>query len=197
MDYYDAIKLFNIDKGQELNRETVKKKYRTLVKKWHPDVYGCDEKYKKVQEAYKIINKYLEGVAELQKATGSKDNDTVIISLQELLTLFNGKSINTDNGIILTKNNIGRYLVYIKIEVKLIVDGVEHKHTFVKPRSIKDEYDVTVEVPDTDLDEAIDIKVEVLDKKIVKTMGEIRMNFRFNFNYISQVIVAVQRTESK
>lgn len=61
----EAFKLFSLDKNSD--EITIKKKYRTLVKKWHPDKWSNDtEENKKIAErnfikvsnAYEIIKQY-------------------------------------------------------------------------------------------------------------------------------------------
>lgn len=197
MDYYEALKLFNIGNGKELNKENVKQIYRKLVKKWHPDVCGSDNKYKEIQEAYETINEHFKGMDEIKKSTHKDNREAIILDLKDLLEIFKGGSIRISEDTSIDKINIGRYNIFIKIELAVIINGKTLNSEFIRPRSIKDEYEVDLEIPGTELDKDIDIKVMILDKSIEKTMSEIRLNFRFNFSHISRVVVAIQRTDSK
>ena len=57
----DALKTFNLD--HNIDEEKLKKKYKTLVKKYHPDVknnlINKDMKIKEINKAYKILQKFL------------------------------------------------------------------------------------------------------------------------------------------
>ena len=59
MNLSEAKKVLNL--GESYTPEEVKKNYRDLVKKFHPDKnpYGSD-KFIKIQEAYEFINDYQE-----------------------------------------------------------------------------------------------------------------------------------------
>src|SRR5690554_3369101 len=53
-DYYDVLGV-----SRDANEIEIKKAYRTLAKKYHPDVNkepGAEEKFKEVQEAYEILS---------------------------------------------------------------------------------------------------------------------------------------------
>ena len=60
----DARKILEL--GEDATLEEVKKTYRSLSKKWHPDKCKkdkelCHEMMKKINKAYKLINKYIQG----------------------------------------------------------------------------------------------------------------------------------------
>lgn len=58
MNIMDSLKILNVT--TESSIDDIKKSYRLLCKKYHPDVYkGNDSKIKEVIEAYRVINKYV------------------------------------------------------------------------------------------------------------------------------------------
>jgi hypothetical protein len=52
MNATEAIKILGIEKKYPISEETVKKHYREMAKKSHPDITGSDEQMKKINEAY-------------------------------------------------------------------------------------------------------------------------------------------------
>ena len=53
-DYYEILGV-----NKDAKKEEIKKAYRKLVKKYHPDVSkeeGTEEKFKEVQEAYEVLS---------------------------------------------------------------------------------------------------------------------------------------------
>ena len=56
-EYSNAMKLFGLT-GNNYSQEELKKKYRGLLKKYHPDNYNGDDTYaKKINEAYALLKK--------------------------------------------------------------------------------------------------------------------------------------------
>lgn len=197
MNYYEALRLFNIDNSNEIEATVIKRKYRTLVKKWHPDVCGDDTKYKEVQDAYKIINDYLKAADKNKLNSVEERQKTVILEVKDILDIFKGKEIRINNNINITKDSIARYNVFVRISTDIIIDGVTFNFSTIKPRNIKDEYVFDIMLPDTDLDRTVAIKVKLMDRHIDKVMNSVRMDFRFNLDYISQITIAVQRVKTE
>jgi len=59
--------LSTLELATPLTLETLKKQYKKLVKKSHPDLHAGDkraeERFKAVNEAYQIVRKHLDGVS--------------------------------------------------------------------------------------------------------------------------------------
>ena len=188
MNYYEAIRLFEIEKGTKINADVVKKKYRTLAKKWHPDVCGDAEQYKKLQEAYEIINRYLDEIKLLTK----DGQEQLIIEISDLINIFKLGEV-TVNGERITKETLAKNKVFVIIPVNVKVNNMSYNYSFIKVRNVKDEYIVDVMLEDVDLERDLDIQVTVFNKSINAIMDSIRKDFKFNLDYIAQVVVTIQR----
>lgn len=188
MNYYEAIRLFEIKKGTKINADVVKKKYRTLAKKWHPDVCGDAEQYKKLQEAYEVINRYLDEIKLLTK----DEQEQLIIEISDLINIFKLGEV-TVNGERITKGTLVKNKVFVIIPVNVKVNNMSYNYSFIKVRNIKDEYIVDAMLEDVDLERDLDIQVTVFNKSINATMDSIRKDFKFNLDYIAQVVVTIQR----
>ena len=58
---YKAAQIFNL--GKKASREEIEKKYKKLIKKWHPDNCPCEnekcqKKTKEIVKAYEILQMY-------------------------------------------------------------------------------------------------------------------------------------------
>lgn len=56
MDYKDYYKIMGV--GRDANQDEIKRVYRKLARKFHPDVSkeaNAEEKFKEVQEAYEVL----------------------------------------------------------------------------------------------------------------------------------------------
>ena len=188
MNYYEAIRLFEIKKGTKINADVVKKKYRTLAKKWHPDVCGDAEQYKKLQEAYEVINRYLDEIKLLTK----DEQEQLIIEISDLINIFKLGEV-TVNGERINKGTLVKNKVFVIIPVNVKVNNMSYNYSFIKVRNIKDEYIVDAMLEDVDLERDLDIQVTVFNKSINAIMDSIRKDFKFNLDYIAQVVVTIQR----
>lgn len=192
MGYFEALKMFGVENGKDINEEGIKKKYRKLVKEYHPDCCGNDEMYKKVQDAYKDIKLYIAAVKE-EAATMEEKKRSYTIELGDLLNIFKGKVINVGNSPKLDRDSLNTFKVFVKIVVNVSINGVISEYSFIKPRNIKDEYSVEIIINDADFSKPLEVYISVLDKKINSSMDVAKMNFRFNMDYISQVNVSIHR----
>ena len=60
MNIEEAIKLMNFNLSEEANEESLKKQYRKMVLKYHPDKNkGDSTHFLKIKEAYEIILRYI------------------------------------------------------------------------------------------------------------------------------------------
>ena len=56
MNLNEALRIFGMDENYTL--ETIKKKYKILILKHHPDKGGCSDTFIKIHEAYHYLLKY-------------------------------------------------------------------------------------------------------------------------------------------
>lgn len=83
-------KLYDIlEVSPDADPSTIKKAYRTLAKKYHPDKNGGDgEKFKEIDAAYKVLSD--ENLREMYDTTGSVDASGTDVDMDILSQLFGG-----------------------------------------------------------------------------------------------------------
>lgn len=56
--YYKALKILNLPPF--VTKDEIKKQYKYLVKKYHPDIYKDSSKILEINSAYKLLMEYIE-----------------------------------------------------------------------------------------------------------------------------------------
>ena len=121
-DYYEILEV-----NEKASSEIIEKAYKTLVKKYHPDLYSTVEKkeaetkLKDINEAYQILSdnflrsqydlelqKEKNRVQNKEKETKKKiENSQNIENNQEKTNRFRNKKSNSEQTYVRNKNNVG------------------------------------------------------------------------------------------
>ena len=121
-DYYEILEV-----NEKASSEIIEKAYKTLVKKYHPDLYSTVEKkeaetkLKDINEAYQILSdsflrsqydlelqKEKNRVQNKEKETKKKiENSQNIENNQEKMNRFRNKKSNSEQTYVRNKNNVG------------------------------------------------------------------------------------------
>lgn len=121
-DYYEILEV-----NEKASSEIIEKAYKTLVKKYHPDLYStvekkeAEKKLKDINEAYQILSdsflrsqydlelqKEKNRVQNKEKETKKKiENSQNIENNQEKTNRFRNKKSNSEQTYVRNKNNVG------------------------------------------------------------------------------------------
>ncbi len=166
MDLNVALELFNICNRLELEDKNLKKKYRKLMMKYHPDNNGGDtDKAAELSLAYEKLKRYNEyiRVCEVIQSLENKKLDTVCISFRDMLDIINKKKVTVDSREI-TYQSLDELNVIMEITFRVKVNNtLKTYNTFEVYDKYKQEYDVHCLMEVNDLNKPLNI--EVLDLK--------------------------------
>lgn len=185
MEIYRALQLFgyqSIDEFKTEGEKRLKKKWRKLILRNHPDSAGRDEKLakvlekrtKEIRDAYETLGNLLKEANKVRVVSNPRFV-VYVVSLVEILKMYKGqsKTIVTKSGDILSDIAIynGKVKVFIEIPVIYFVDGVQYTEIGFVPFTKDKVYKVGMEFQDdTEMKERY-LKIKVLDTEKETTMS--------------------------
>lgn len=182
MDVTEALEILGIASLDEVTEDSLKKAFRTLMKKHHPDKYATQpeeaEKHakiaRKINEANEVLTKILKDIVAIRNFERMTRREEIfsIIPLAGLFKLYSGEKIKlgSENNIFeLTSGNIRLHRIYLCIDCSLEINGVYTGYSCIKPAIYTDEYSIDCEIPVVNLDE-IEVTVHAYDKTVKLNM---------------------------
>lgn len=173
MNLAEALELLGIEDIHNLTKEDLKKIYRKLLKKYHPDANnGDDTKAKEVIKANEIILAALQEIesykAMMKLMQMQSHCITSVIPLHTLINIYNGESITLGSGedaVELNKNNIMKHNIFVMIDFNINItnEGTKHINKICKVEMFRN-YEIVCDIELNEL-KAVDIEVNVLDVK--------------------------------
>lgn len=170
MKLIEMCKLFNITDINMEDSKSLRKKYKALMKVYHPDnvrsTKNKDITAVDVNEAFNellIIVKDIEIIKRLEKAASL---NTVLIDLNTLIDVLEGKKVNLVNGDICSYSYINRNNTYIRVEVSIEINGISTSFYNIQPYNKMNDYSVDVEIPVSDYNDTTNIRTSRYNKNI-------------------------------
>lgn len=205
MELEKALKLFGITDLASETESSIKKKYRKLMTKYHPDNQGgSTELAASVSSAYSLLKETLEKISSYIAAEVKTENYNIIIPLSQLIRLYSGERITLGNseeqkefGI----KDIQKYGALIIIDTTLTHNGLSYNFSNVQRWSISDKYVINCDIYVDNImdDEKIRIRLEDIEKEFSFSSQSISINLSLPYN-ISVVIMVTKKirvTEEK
>lgn len=147
MNIADGLKILKVSAGADL--QDVKKAYRLLCKKYHPDIYkGGNKKMVEITEAYNVVRKFIEsgqqGTVEYDSwqsngvYTGHK-KQTLIITVEDLYKLIvnNGYLLIEQNNDKVYKEDLSKYNVLVKLRLTVQIWHDDYVARYSVPSTVK------------------------------------------------------------
>lgn len=170
MKLIEMCKLFNITDINMEDSKSLRKKYKALMKIYHPDNVRSNKNKDitavDINEAFNellIIVKDIEIIKRLEKAACL---NTVLIDLNTLIDVLEGKEIKLVNGDICSYSYINRNNTYIRVEVSIEINGISTSFCSIQPYNKMNDYSVDVEIPVSDYNDTTNIRTSRYNKNI-------------------------------
>ena len=189
----------------KVDNAELKKKFRELSKKYHPDLEGGDEqRMSLINEAYKLLSDELKT---RQNITAFEDNfdfyfeerkekKRVLLNLESIMILFNGGTLNLQNEqekIKLNLENIKDFHIILSDKLKIKIKNAEGNEeiTQILDSSVNCIFNGTkrikfqrIEIQDAMFGEKALIKFEMYGKEKEITTKSDKLLFKIDFGII-------------
>ena len=197
MEINKALELFGFPTIFGLDEKEVRKKYRSLMKKNHPDVGGSEEKAKLIIEANETILQKMEDLQKQKMISNANPGiRTVFIKFDSLINIFNGGSVEvrTDKeSMTVNKNNINGFNVIVDIDAKVRTGGIDYHIGRLEPRTHSDNYSVTFKYSVTDLMESVDFEIFAYGKHVKLPVSQPTIRLNLTFEHGIKMAVVLER----
>lgn len=188
MNLEKSLELFNIDDLTAETVDTLKKKYKKLMIKYHPDnCGGKDDKAKDVGVAFEVLRDAIENIRKYTAVNTVREEYTIIIPLSKLIHVYQGGTVTVgsgDNAKVFDRKDIQKYNTLIISEVSLTHNGNVFRFSNMQHWSISDKYVINCELMVENLSdkETVLIKLEDFEKEISFNSQAVSMIIPLSFN---------------
>lgn len=205
MDIEKALELFEITNLASETELSIKKKYRKLMTKYHPDNQGgSTELAASVSSAYSILKETFEKIDAYNKASIKPEDYNIIIPLSQLVKLYSGSKITLGNDSEkkeFTIKDIQKHGALIILDTTINHNGIDYSFTNVQRWSISDNYTINCDifVENLNNDEKITVKLEdkVNNFSFTSQTISIKLSLSFNISVVIVVNKKIRVTEEK
>lgn len=166
MGVFEALRVLEIRELRGLSDQDVKKAYRKLMGKHHPDKGGDVRKAQMLNEAYSILR---EAIKKLKVSDNRDVQAIVVVGLGDLQEVYLGKEVigRSDLGEVgVTRKNIRVMNTYIETDMDIVVGNFVSRFSTLSKWNIADEYQIHGYVECVDVFEEIEVIVKVHGKVI-------------------------------
>lgn len=194
MELHEALEIFGFKDGEDIDSTELKKRYRKLAFKHHPDHGGDTDKFKDINEANSMLLNRLKIFEQIKRFKESQKVHAAIISLKDYISLYSGNTFKLSDGYILKKGNVKSNRIFIEIPYSIDISGYVIKSSTIVLYRIDDKYEVYVDIPDVDVTQERDVKIQMLDKQMQFKMIGYTMAINLNFYDLVRVRLVLTRT---
>ena len=178
MNLTEALKILEIQDINNLVKEDLRKTYRRLLKKYHPDANNGDDTIAKdIIKANEIVTNALEEIESYKKLMKMMQQHsqciTSVIPLSTLINIYKGDSIKfklDNDDIEVNKSNLLRHNLFVMVDFSIAVKNENTKHfNRMCKLDFSRNYEIICDIELSEL-KAVDIEINVLNEKRNFTM---------------------------
>ena len=182
-----AIKIFNIDDLMLETEETVKKKYRRLLAKYHPDNCGDDTKAKDIIEAYSVLKELLIKLNQIKLINRKVEVVSILLPIHKLVEIYSGKDVYVGDNRKINNKNLRKFNVLIMTDVELTHNGITEIFSNIEPMRVDDTYEVNCNIYVENLENTEEIKLNINNKERELKVTSQSIKFRCSLDYNTYV----------
>lgn len=194
MELHEALEIFGFKDGEDIDSTELKKRYRKLALKNHPDHGGDTDKFQDINEANSMLLNRLKIFEQIKRFRESQKVHAAIIGFKDYISLYSGNTFKLSDGYILKKGNVKSNRIFIEIPYSIDISGYVIKSSTIVLYRIDDKYEIYVDIPDVDITQERNVKIQMLDKQMQFKMIGYTMAINLNFYDLVRVRLVLTRT---
>ena len=200
-----AMQIFSVDNIGSITESELKKKYRALTRKYHPDIckeHNATERMSDINEAYRLIGQVIK---QLTIANSDKMTQyaSVTMTIEQLQRVYNGETLvfrNKDTDEIkLTKETIHKYRVFIALRATITENNITTEYVKIAKHTGDDEYTIHCDIGVQSVSDVKHLVIKIVDKSMNVDMisQSLLVKFRFSSNIVVNIVVNKKIYENK
>lgn len=193
----DAMNQFGITDISKENTESLKKKYKRLMIKYHPDNNnGDDKRAKDIVDANIMLCDMLKSLEMYKGNTKEQKSYNIVIPLSKLIDIYAGGYVEVSNDnetIRIYSKDIQKHSILLMVNATIIHNGIAKTFNIVQPWKISDEYEINCSIYVTNLCNSEKIKVIIEDKEVELEIESQSLRFRTSLHYNVNVSVIITK----
>lgn len=179
-----ALKLMNITDLMSETEETIKKKYKRLAAKYHPDNCGGNgDLFKDVVEAYESVLELLSKLNQIKLIDKKIEIVSILLPIYKLVEIYSGKDVFVGNNRKVNNKNLRKFNVLIMTDIELTHNGITEVFSNIEPMRVDDTYEVNCNIYVSDLDNIEDVKININNKERNIKIKSQSLKFRCSLEY--------------
>lgn len=179
-----ALKLMNITDLMSETEETIKKKYKRLAAKYHPDNCGGNgDLFKDVVEAYESVLELLSKLNQIKLIDKKIEIVSILLPIYKLVEIYSGKDVFVGNNRKVNNKNLRKFNVLIMTDIELTHNGITEVFSNIEPMRVDDTYEVNCNIYVSDLDTIEDVKININNKERNIKIKSQSLKFRCSLEY--------------
>lgn len=179
MNLEESLKAFNITDINVETEASIKKRYKKLMIKYHPDNYnGDDTKAKEISLALSVLRDALLKLKQYKLINSKQEQFNIVIPLSKLISIYSGESISIKiadniNGVdeiheeTLSNKDIQKHNTLIILDATITHNGFVQDFSNIQHWTISDNYEINCDLYVDKLtnNEVVLLKIEDYEKE--------------------------------
>lgn len=197
MDTVEAIKIFEVISIDNIDETDIKKKYRALMKKVHPDnvantLVDAGETIANLQMARDILLEYVK-VSKLNESKYRKK--TYFINIDKLQKLYNKEKVSIGNDVI-DVSDLTYSEVYLELVYEVWINNLSMTSRSICHYRSSDIYDIYIDVPMSDCsDDIVKVTLKLEGNSISESLSNIDIIRTMQYSHNIRVAVHLNRKQ--
>lgn len=199
MNTVEAIRIFEVVSTDNIDETVIKKKYRELMKRIHPDnVDNTSVDVGKSIADLKMAKDILIEYAKCKKLNESKyRKKTYFVNVSQLQMIYDKEEIQV-GGDTVTRSDLTYNEVYLELIYEVNINGLSITSRSICHHRSNDIYDIYIDIPSTDCaDDSIDVSLTMEGVSLNVSLGSVDIIRILQYGHDIKVMVHLNKIKAR